>query len=102
MQQWLVLGLGARNIVILVEHFFQEKKGKAERITTIVVGVAFGLLHALAEPSLVFACLFMGVVCLHVFFRYSCLYPLGVFHGVLFFSAASSRSNCFFSLFSFF
>ena len=85
-QQLLVLGIGARDILILVQasQWFATRPQKHAVITTtIVVGVLFGLVHALAEPSLLFACIAMGIVWVGVFFKYSCLYPLGAFHGLL-------------------
>ena len=83
-QQLLVLGFGARNIaLIIVQRRWRVNPEDANHKTTVVVGTLFGILHALAEPALIVACLGLGFVWVGVFLRYSCLWPLGAFHGLL-------------------
>lgn len=49
--------------------------------TSLVVAILFGVVHALAEPSLMVACTAMGFASTWIFLRFSCLYPLGAVHG---------------------
>lgn len=94
-QQWLVLGVGARAVEVLLsspDRGTAVNPRNARMATTATVGALFGLLHAAALApgawapdvwALAIACAVIGGAWVHIFLSNAALGPLGVVHGLL-------------------
>jgi hypothetical protein len=82
-QQWLVLSIGARSISITIHKYYKTDSLKlSQQYTIVLVGALFGIIH-LFEPLLAIGCFFMGMYWTFLYFQYSCIYPLGFWHGIV-------------------